>query len=108
MNATLSADFTARGGMIADIPAAVKLFNNYSEHHLGFRGFTENMIETEWKTPKFNVEEDIRLVLNSLGDLVGYIEVWTISDLPAHPWVWGRVHPDYHRQSHGKNFRNPH
>jgi ribosomal protein S18 acetylase RimI-like enzyme len=101
MNATLSADLTTRGGTMADIPAAVKLFNDYSEHHLSFCGYTENMIETEWKTPKFNVEEDIRLVFNSLGDLVGHIEVWTISDLPAHPWVWGRVHPDYHGQGIG-------
>ena len=27
--------------------------------------------------------------------MVGYIEVWTTAKPPVHPWIWGRVHPDY-------------
>jgi mycothiol synthase len=101
MTAELLNGYSSRGATMANVSAAVKLFNDYSEHYLGYRGHTENSIETEWKTPKFNVEEDIRLVFNPAGVLVGYIEVWTNSDLPAHPWVWGRVHPDYHGQGIG-------
>jgi mycothiol synthase len=101
MNEKLPNGYTSRRATMTDVSTAVKLFNDYSEHYLDHRGFTENAIETEWKTPKFNVEEDIRLVFNPSGILVGYIEVWTNSDPPAHPWVWGRVHPDYHGQGIG-------
>jgi ribosomal protein S18 acetylase RimI-like enzyme len=27
--------------------------------------------------------------------MVGYIEAWTTAKPPVHPWIWGRVHPDY-------------
>jgi ribosomal protein S18 acetylase RimI-like enzyme len=27
--------------------------------------------------------------------MVGYIEVWTTAKPPVHPWIWGRVHPEY-------------
>jgi ribosomal protein S18 acetylase RimI-like enzyme len=34
-------------------------------------------------------------VFNPEGRLVGYIEAWTTSTPPVHPWIWGRVHPDF-------------
>ena len=27
--------------------------------------------------------------------MVGYVEAWTTTKPPVHPWIWGRVHPDY-------------
>ena len=29
------------------------------------------------------------------GEMAGYIEVWTTVKPPVHPWMWGRVDPDY-------------
>jgi len=87
--------FTARPASINDIPAAVNLFNLYAEHYLGIQGFTIDTTKNEWTTPKFNPETDIRLVFDPEEKLVGYIDVWTISNPPVHPWVWGRVHPEY-------------
>ena len=52
-------------------------------------------MRNDWETPKFDPATDIRLVFSPEGTLVGYIEVWTIAKLPVHPWIWGRVHPDY-------------
>jgi mycothiol synthase len=85
-----------------DIPAVAKLINDYAEQYLGYREVTENEINTDWTMPKFEPRSDIRLVFNCATELVGYIEVWTDSDPPVHPWIWGRVHPDYHRQGIGK------
>ncbi|RLD07376.1 MAG: hypothetical protein DRI56_06800 [Chloroflexota bacterium] len=93
--------FTARPGTMEDIPSAVELFNVYSQHYLGIQEFTANDLETEWSIPKFNPKTDIRLVHNPENELVGYIEVWTTSNPPVHPWVWGRVHPDYHKKGIG-------
>jgi len=95
MKANLPSGFFTRNATFEDIQAALDLFNAYNEHYLGYGGFTINLIETEWKTPDFKPENDIRLVFNPSGEMVGYIEVWTISDPPVHPWVWGRVHPDF-------------
>ena len=92
----LPPQFTIRNVSLSDIPAAVKLFNTYEQHYLGYQGFTLNNLETGWKTPGFNPETDIQVVFNPEDEMVGYIEVWTISDPPVHPWVWGRVHPEYH------------
>ena len=101
MNVSVPTGFTSRPPTWEDIPVVVKLLNDYSEHYLGYRGVTENSIETEWKTPKFKPETDIRLVFSPDGEIVGYVEVWTIGETPAHPWVLGRVHPDYHGQGIG-------
>ncbi len=101
MSANLPAEFTARPGTMDDLTAVVDLLNTYSQHYLGIQGFTTSTQKNEWTTPKFNPETDIRLVFNSQGGLVGYIEVWTISNPPVHPWVWGRVHPDFVGQGIG-------
>jgi len=87
--------FYARNGSFEDITDAVQLFNDYSQFHFGFGGFTDNIVETDWKSPKFQPETDIRLVFAPNNELVGYVEVWTINDPPVHPWIWLRVHPKY-------------
>ena len=92
---TLPKKFTARNATLKDVSAAVELFNNYFLHHFGDSNFTVNIIETDWKTPKFNPETDIHLVFTMDGLLVGYIEVWTISNPPAHPFLWMVVHPEF-------------
>lgn len=106
MNTFLPDGFTARPGRLDDIPIAVDLFNNYSEHFIGVRSFNEENLKTEWTMPKFNPETDTRMVFDPNNKLVGYIEVWTTSSPPVHPWIWARVHPDYHRMGIGTALMN--
>ncbi len=106
LKSSLPIGFTARNATMADIPAAVRLFNIYDEYYLGFKGFTVNILETDWKTPKFCPEKDIHLVFDPMGELVGYIEVSMFSEPPVHPWVWGRVHPEYNGNGIGTYLMN--
>lgn len=88
--------FTARGATLADAENAVEMFNLWMRQLTGENDIADaNVLREDWTSPGFNPDEDIRLVLSPTGELVGYIEVWTTAKPPVHPWIWGRVHPDF-------------
>jgi len=88
--------FTARGARIEDVEPALVLYNRWSRSVIGRDEITDaQAIRNEWASPNFDPAEDIRLVFAPNGQMVGYIEVWTTSKPLVHPWMWGRVDPDY-------------
>ena len=88
--------FTVRGARLEDVEPALVLFNRWSRSVIGRDEITDaEVIRTEWVSPGFDPVEDIRLVFAPNGQMAGYIEVWTTGKPPVHPWMWGRVHPDY-------------
>ena len=88
--------FTARGAALDDVESAVKLFNTWAQATIHQNEFADSApLRNEWETPNFNPATDICLVFSPEGMLVGYIEVWTIAKPPVHPWMWGRVHPEF-------------
>ena len=91
----LPEDYTSRPVVMKDLPAAVELFNSCSMEMIGTSDFTVKEIENEWSTPGINPETDFLAVFSPEGEMTGYVEVWAINELPIHPWIWGRVHPDH-------------
>ncbi len=88
--------FTIRGAALNDVESALELFNTWSQSVIGQDEITDaDAIRNEWVSPGFDPKEDIRLVFSSEGKMVGYIEAWTTAKPPVHPWIWGRVHPEY-------------
>lgn len=88
--------FTARGATLNDVEPALVLYNRWARSVIGRDEITDaEAIRTEWVSPGFDPAEDIRLVFAPNGQMVGYIEVWVTSKLPVHPWMWGRVDPDF-------------
>lgn len=87
--------FYIRPAQTGDIKDIVTLDNLYSMHYLGFKESQEDDIENEWRTPGFDPERDIRVMFGPGGELVGFVEVWMVSQPPVHPWIWLRIHPDY-------------
>ena len=88
--------FTARGANLNDVEAALVLFNRWSRSVIGRDEITvPDAIHNEWVSPGFDPAENIRLIFAPNGQMVGYIEVWTTSKPLVHPWMWGRVDPDY-------------
>ncbi|MBE0670660.1 MAG: GNAT family N-acetyltransferase [Anaerolineales bacterium] len=88
--------FTTRGAELDDADAAVKLFNTWSQAVIHQNELSDpKILRNEWASPGFNPATDICLVFSPEGMLVGYIEAWTTSKPPVHPWLWGRVHPEF-------------
>lgn len=87
--------FHLRAGTMEDLPAALELFNQTSKKMIGSEEFTLVNLENDWTTPGFNQETDQKVILSPEGKQVAYGEVWAVSQPPVHPWVWGRVHPDF-------------
>jgi len=110
---SLPEGFTIRGATLDDVDAALKLFNRWSQSLIHEDEFTDPVaLRTEWVSPGFDMSEDVRLVFAPLvslnspnvtsgvapnGELVGYVEVWTTSKPPVHPWIWARVDPRYEK-----------
>ncbi len=93
---TLPAGFTVRGATLEDVEPSLELYNKWSQTVLGRDEINDaQAIRNEWVSPGFDPARDIRLVITPHDTLVGYVEVWTTAKPPVHPWIWGRVHPDY-------------
>jgi mycothiol synthase len=96
INIQLPEGFTVRGAKLEDVEPALEMWNLWSQSVIRENEATDAArIRNELLSPGFDPAGDIRLVFAPDGMMVGYIEVWTIAKPPIHPWIWGRVHPDY-------------
>jgi ribosomal protein S18 acetylase RimI-like enzyme len=88
--------FTVRGATLEDVEASLEMYNLWARSVIGEDDINDaDAIRNEWVSPGFDPAKDIRLVFAPDGKMVGYIEVWTTFKPPVHPWIWGRVHPDF-------------
>jgi mycothiol synthase len=93
---TLPEGFTVRGATLDDVEASLEMYNRWAQKVIGEDEINDaDAIRNEWRSPGFDPAEDIRLVFDPDDRLVGYIEVWLTAKPPVHPWIWGRVDPDY-------------
>ncbi len=92
---TLPAGFTARPATMADAGPVTDLLNASAVAQIGHKEFELEETYVEWQTPGFDLENSSQVVVSPTGQIAGYIEVWDIAQTPVHPWLWGRVHPDY-------------
>jgi len=100
LKVSLPEGFTVRGAKLEDVEPALVMFNRWARAVIHEDEITDaDAIRTEWVSPGFDPMEDIRLVFTPDGEMAGYIEVWTTSKPPVHPWIWGRVDPRY--EDHG-------
>jgi mycothiol synthase len=93
--------FTVRPATMDDLSSANNLFNTCSIATIGVPEFNNDDTRNIWETPGFNIETSTRVVLSPEGDLIGYIDIWDLSDPPVHPWTWGKVHPEWVRKGIG-------
>jgi mycothiol synthase len=89
---------------MGDLGAAVDLFNACSLDTIGVIEETVEETRNEWLSPGFELSSDSRVVLDTNGQLIAYIDVWDAVDPPVHPWVWGRVHPNWRKRGIGSSL----
>ena len=92
----LPAGYSVRGATMDDIPACVEMFNAWAQKELGHLELSDQEVKNEWISDDFVPEEDTRIVFDPDGKLVAYVEAWTRQPNAVHPWIWGRVHPEYY------------
>jgi ribosomal protein S18 acetylase RimI-like enzyme len=92
----LPTGYTARTGTLADAPAAAALSQAFSLAVSDFSDLDAEALLNEWQTPRFDPSQDVYLVFAPDGEMVGYTEIWTLSQPPVHPFVYGVVHIEHH------------
>ena len=96
LKVSLPEGFTDRPATLDDLDEAAKLLNLFSQRLIGEDDINDvAALRNDMQSPGFNPEEDLHVVFDPDGKMVGYIEVWTISNPPVHPFLYGRIHPDY-------------
>ena len=96
LKVALPEGFTDRAFTLNDLDESINLLNLWSQNLIGEDEITDvDAIRNEMELPGFTPEEDARVVFDPNGRMVGYVEVWTDSKPPVHPWIFGRIHPDY-------------
>jgi len=87
--------YTARPARAGDAEEAVALFNACSVELTGEAPHDADEQRVEWRTPRFDLDRDTRVVHAPGGDLAGYAEVWDTDEPHVQIYGWGRVHPNH-------------
>lgn len=95
MKNQLPENFAARQAGMEDLPEIHRLEGLKSIHYQGTQGLTLDLLLNSYQTPGFEPDKSVLLVENQDGLLVGLIEVWDLSDLPVHPFIWMTLDPEY-------------
>ncbi len=99
---SLPEDFSSRPATMKDADIAVDLINDFSHYHAGVKPATVHNLSNEWQSPGYNLAEDVSLVFNQAGSLVGYADCWDVIDPPVQPWASLFVHPEFEGRGIGK------
>jgi hypothetical protein len=68
--------YTARSIRLSDVEALARMFNEDSRRLYGVDQHAAANLETEWRTPGFDLERDTRAIFAPSGEPAGYAEVW--------------------------------
>lgn len=77
-----------------DAQEVVDLFNAHSQYLFGANDTDFDEMMVDWTSPGVNLDELARVVENQQGKIIGYVEVWDISEPHVVKYTWGCMHPD--------------
>lgn len=79
---------------LADAQEVVDLFNAHSQHLYGWDDTDLNDMMSDWTAPGVDLKEIARVVEDSQGKVIGYIDVYDLIEPHVIKYVWGILHPD--------------
>lgn len=94
MNTTIATTYF-RPFALEDAQAAVDLFNACSQATYGWNESDLDTLMNEWTSPGLDVQEDIRVLEDEQGQIIGYVEVWDTTKPHVVKYIWCVMHPDY-------------
>jgi len=80
---------------LEDAQTVCNLFNACSQAIHGQDQFDLDDLINDWTSPGMKLEEATRVLTNDQGEIIGYIEVWDISNPHVTKYVWGMLHPNH-------------
>jgi len=106
MTTNLPNNYIIRPVVMDDLETAVAMFNLCAVDEIGVANIPLDAIRNEWTLPGFDLAKSTRAVFTPAGQIIGYVEVWDVSELPSRISIWGRVHPQYRDQGIGTHLMN--
>lgn len=88
--------FSVRPLKMEDVDELAEMFNEAAVEMLGHPDASAEELRTDFQSPGLDLEKDTRVVFSPEGKLVAYQDVFALHKTPVYPFVWGRVHLDYH------------
>ncbi len=87
--------FTARPLTLDEVEEFTAMANAAGKEMIGFADVTIEEMRVDLQEPGFDIEKDTMTVFSPEGKIVAHQDVWANHKVPVHPFIWGRVHPDY-------------
>ncbi len=91
---TIAKQTKMRPFTLDDAQAVTDLINAHSQSLFGQDTTSLNENMNDWTTPGLELEKMIRVVENDQGEIIGYVDVWDISDPHVKKYIWAVLHPD--------------
>jgi ribosomal protein S18 acetylase RimI-like enzyme len=79
---------------LEDAQVVTDLLNAYSQDLYGWTDSTLEDNLNDWTTPGLNLKETVRVVEDEQGKIIGYVEVWDVSEPHVVKYIWAILHPE--------------
>lgn len=83
-----------RHANLNDATNVVNLMNAYSQRYLQVNDFTIDELVADWTAPGFDLDEVARVVEDSTGRIIGYMDVMDMTHPHVKKFIWAILHPD--------------
>ena len=91
----LPAGYQARPAQMSDIEAVVAMLRELEMVQTGISSMTSELLDREWTSPNFKLDENLVLVFSDDNELVGYAELWNTDNPPVSMFCWWAEHPSF-------------
>ena len=88
-------EYRLRPFTLHDAEETVAHFNLCSNVLLGIDDTNLEEMRNAWSMPGFDIETCARVLISPDEKIIGYAEVWDISDPHVNKYCWFELHPDH-------------